>query len=57
MTAERLSEIKEMVRVMRARLSYTHQRWTKADACTRLNVDASEELVAALEQLMGEEAA
>ena len=45
MSAERMAEIRESVMFMRARLSYTHQTWTKADACTRLVVDDAEALL------------
>ena len=54
LTKEREAEIRDQIALMRARLSYQHQRWTRADACTRLPLTASEELLAELDAVRAE---
>lgn len=46
--------MRDQIALMRARLSYTHQRWTRADACTRLSLTAAEELLAELDAVRAE---
>lgn len=54
LTKEREAEIRDQIALMRARLSYQHQRWTRADACTRLSLTSSEDLLAELDAVRAE---